>query len=269
VLSPDLLAASFKKLPHTIRHLEGGISVGFENIGPDSEEVSKPHAHEPAYFSMLVHGDCQEQIEARTHDLMHWDLAYHPPGEVHARRPRTKIYGAFGMLVPAPLLNRLESELGRRVEPARAVAAPSFGRSLAQEWLNTGPVSDLALTSIFYETLARAGAAECNEPGIPSWLRQARDLIHDDREATLAKIADAVGISAPHLARQFRKTFRVSVGDYSRTIRLEEAMMQLRNSQACIAQIAVQTGFSDESHLNKAFKSKFGMTPGAYRKSWN
>ncbi|MEO1086944.1 MAG: AraC family transcriptional regulator, partial [Acidobacteriota bacterium] len=37
-------------------------------------------------------------------------------------------------------------------------------------------------------------------------------------------------------------------------------------SRRPIADIAVEAGFSDQSHLTRAFKAAFGITPGAWRR---
>jgi AraC-like DNA-binding protein len=53
---------------------------------------------------------------------------------------------------------------------------------------------------------------------------------------------------------------------YLGLVRLERARALLHTS-APIAQTAVASGFSDQSHLTRFFKRVYGVTPGAYAKA--
>lgn len=51
---------------------------------------------------------------------------------------------------------------------------------------------------------------------------------------------------------------------YQRHWQLMQAKRSLHTDQP-IADIAIAYGFYDQSHLNRAFKQTFGVTPGQYR----
>ena len=55
--------------------------------------------------------------------------------------------------------------------------------------------------------------------------------------------------------------------DYVRTHRLHLASRRLLETEQSIAMIAVDTGFSTPSHFGDIFLSRFGMTPGEYRRA--
>jgi AraC family transcriptional regulator len=48
-------------------------------------------------------------------------------------------------------------------------------------------------------------------------------------------------------------------------LRLEAAKQLLASSPLPIAQIAMELGFSDQSHFTNAFKRRIGVTPRSYR----
>lgn len=78
-------------------------------------------------------------------------------------------------------------------------------------------------------------------------------------------LARQVGISPFYLIRGFREQIGLPPHSYQRHWQLMQAKRSLRSNQP-IADIAIAHGFYDQSHLNRAFKKAFGVTPGQYRK---
>ena len=68
-----------------------------------------------------------------------------------------------------------------------------------------------------------------------------------------------------HLAREFRRFQRCTIGEYIRQLRIERACRQLHASDEPLATIASAVGFSDQSHFSRTFKRLIGMTPAGYR----
>jgi len=101
----------------------------------------------------------------------------------------------------------------------------------------------------------------------PSWLMQARDLLHGrfNDSLNLVEIAHTVGVHPTHLARTFKKHYRMTVGEYVRRLRLDWATRQLCETQDPIAEIALGAGFYDQSHFSHLFKQHTGFTPAEFR----
>ena len=55
-----------------------------------------------------------------------------------------------------------------------------------------------------------------------------------------------------------------------RDLRLQRAARQLeaRGSGVTVTDVANRWGFCDASHLDRAFKARYGMSPTAYRESF-
>lgn len=71
------------------------------------------------------------------------------------------------------------------------------------------------------------------------------------------------GLSPFHLSRIFSKYTGVPPHTYQTQIRLKKATDLLASGMS-IAEVASETGFCDQSHFQRAFKKKFGITPGQY-----
>lgn len=72
------------------------------------------------------------------------------------------------------------------------------------------------------------------------------------------------GLDRFTLARQFKALFGTSPHRYLMMRRLQHARHFLQTGRA-LADVAVATGFSDQSHFNRRFKDAFGMAPGQWK----
>jgi AraC-like DNA-binding protein len=88
---------------------------------------------------------------------------------------------------------------------------------------------------------------------------------HYDQDLSLTEFATEFDCTPYHLIRFFKRSVGLSPHAYLIQLRLEKAK-QLITSGSNIVDAALDTGFTDQSHLTRHFKSKFGVTPGAYRR---
>ncbi|WP_226889832.1 AraC family transcriptional regulator [Nostoc sp. MG11] len=100
-------------------------------------------------------------------------------------------------------------------------------------------------------------------------LQQAIDYIHThlDRELSLEQIAAVIHISPTYFASLFKSATGISPHQYVIRQRVKRAKMMLLKTDLAIANIALQVGFSSQSHLTQQFKRFTGMTPKQARPS--
>jgi AraC family transcriptional regulator len=231
-----------------------------------------PHAHDTASMNIVVQGGFLERIGKRERSYARGHVAFVPAGMTHSQ-----LFGASGarqiIFRPQDCWLDYLADCGTNLADAPHLTAPAFrrfGDRLLEEMHNTDGFSPAAREGMLLEIVAafgRAGAAARSRAVPPPWLRAARDFLHDNacNAPTLAETARAAGRHEIHLAREFRRYYGVSVGDYSRQLQTEDAARLLRESRAGISVIALDCGFSSHSHLCRAFKAHFGVTPAQYR----
>lgn len=88
---------------------------------------------------------------------------------------------------------------------------------------------------------------------------------HIDTPLSVTDIAKRLGHSKRQLERHFRTALDISPQAAFLKIRLSLAHHQIRNSDKSVAQIAVDCGFCDSSHLSRMFRRSFGLTPNQLR----
>lgn len=98
-------------------------------------------------------------------------------------------------------------------------------------------------------------------------MRRVRDLI-EDRLAdnlSLEAIAGEVGVSSRSLSRACLRQWGTTVHQYVLSRRVERAKNLLLSTDLTVTSIALDTGFSSQSHLATAFRRVTGLTPKSYR----
>ncbi|MEX2151957.1 MAG: AraC family transcriptional regulator [Gemmatimonadaceae bacterium] len=124
-----------------------------------------------------------------------------------------------------------------------------------------------ALAMMLLSGATRSKYREENGNRPPPWLLRARDLLNDEWRNTvrLTDVAREVGVHPAHLARTFSAYFGESIGSYLRKLRLNWALAQLTARDGPIAPVALEAGFSDQSHFTRECRRHMGVTPAAYR----
>jgi len=121
---------------------------------------------------------------------------------------------------------------------------------------------------LFLQTLLRQQTKEEQPLHSETLAHDIRAFIDKDRlfELTLEDIAKNFHIGTFHLIRLFKKSFDMTPHQYILSQRLNRAKALLLKDES-IAEVALECGFSDQSHLYKYFKEVFGISPKAYQES--
>ncbi len=101
----------------------------------------------------------------------------------------------------------------------------------------------------------------------PRWLKQAREFLdaHFSDNFTFSDVAVSVGVHPVHLAREFRRHYKCTLGEYTRQLRIDFACRELAKPNSSLVEIALASGFSSQSHFSTIFKRLTGVTPADYR----
>ncbi|SDQ75472.1 GlxA family transcriptional regulator [Pseudovibrio sp. Tun.PSC04-5.I4] len=117
--------------------------------------------------------------------------------------------------------------------------------------------------------------AEKPQPGIPLDLKTQNPIVQRallvmqqniDTPISIQEIAKRMGKSKRQIERYFRLSLDTSPQVAFVNIRLDLARHFLETGQKSIAQIAVDCGFCDSSHLSRMFRRRYGCTPQVLRR---
>ena len=111
------------------------------------------------------------------------------------------------------------------------------------------------------------GVQAANLPRDPFASRAAGAMRADPkRRWTVAALARVAGLSRAAFARRFTRDFGVPPLRWLAAHRLELARQRLLESEDGLAGIAAGVGYESEFSFSKAFKRRFGVSPGAFRR---
>jgi AraC-like DNA-binding protein len=86
-----------------------------------------------------------------------------------------------------------------------------------------------------------------------------------NRHITREQAADEANMSESHFARLLKEKTGLSFTELLNRTRLDRAAELLRQTDMEIIQVAMETGFSDQSYFTRVFHKQFRLTPGQYR----
>ncbi len=96
-------------------------------------------------------------------------------------------------------------------------------------------------------------------------LLQTPEFIYDQK-IKLEQFAQRVAVNSTYLNRYFNQEYGCSFLQYLTSLRIEQAEMLLRDSNAEIGDICYNTGFNSPSAFHKAFKTRYGCSPSEWRR---
>lgn len=164
----------------------------------------------------------------------------------------------------------LHSPIGENPNYFTGGRLAQLATKIYQEFCHSDDVSPMIIEGLTLEILGEAtrSAKRIRQNSFPRWLIQAREFLNERfrDNLSLAALAAEVGVHETHLAREFRRFYDCTVGEYVRRLRIDYACRRLSDSNLSLTEIALAAGFFDQSHFARNFKSQTGITPHEYRK---
>jgi len=139
------------------------------------------------------------------------------------------------------------------------------------------PLDRLALDQIAMVLGAHALQTHCGTPkfeaaaqrGLEAWQKLRAEEMLCARltgDITVKELAIACSLSESHFARCFRKTFGTSVHQWLIRLRIEHAKKLLSETKKTIAEVALLSGFFDQSAFTRTFSKIERMSPSRWRR---
>ena len=110
---------------------------------------------------------------------------------------------------------------------------------------------------------------EAKSAKLARWQEQcAKELIAANLSGniTLTDLAKACGLSIRHFTSAFRGSTGMSPHTWLLQRRVDKAKQQLAFSRRLLAEIALDCGFADQSHMTRVFHRAIGMAPSKWRR---
>lgn len=243
-----------------------------ESLYPPSSRMPR-HSHDLAHISVVLQGAYTEHYGQKNRLGEPSVLVLHPPDEDHYVTFHNAGARIFSVHIKSQWLEHIRDYSKVLESPAdfRGGCPTWLAIRIYREFQEMDQVSPLMIESLALEIIATISRrAILPEQKAPHWLAEVREMLHAwlSEDVALRSIAERVGVHPVYIARQFRKHYRCTMGEYVRRLRVEVACREISESNTPLSEIASLAGFYDQSHLTNTFKRLTGMTPAEYRRAF-
>ena len=164
----------------------------------------------------------------------------------------------------------LASEHGTTIHvPGQVTRAGStvLGQRLYREFRHRDTDSSLVIDGTILRLLLADESYGMRSELIPRWLLQIREMLHEEpnRRRSLIDLSRHVGRHPVQISRQFHQHFGCTMSEYIRRIRISHAQSLLSCPDLEISDVALASGFCDQSHFTAIFRRVTGMSPRRFR----
>lgn len=246
------------------------------------EHSFDPHVHDSYAIAVLEEGAERYRYRGAEHVAAAGSFALLNPDEVHTGSRASEQGWRYRVYYPRPeqfqdLLGELELPHG---------SAPMFDGSVhgdvdlvaalgqLHRLLECPAASTLQRQTLWREVMLQLLQRHARVPLVrpvghePGVVARAKELLAAGlaEPPSLEQLAAEVNLSPFHFSRVFRRATGLPPHAWLKQRRLEQARALLRSGCAPL-QVALQLGFSDQSHLSRQFKQSYGVSPGEYRRA--
>ena len=245
----------------------------------DSAACYAPHSHSTLSIGAVDSGESVFSRNGQRQKLVRGDVVLIPAGEVHSCNPVDDGRWSYQMLYLDPawiggvvgemgvfdamVLNRLPSDVAPRRVHERLTQLNECLFSSA-----TDEDKEAALLVFVGDLFAEGRLRRKVRTGEldSARLRAVQALIAERcaESLSLDKLAREAGMSRYHFVRAFSRAIGMTPHAWQLDRRIERARALLEQGMS-LADAALQLGFADQSHFQRAFKQRVAATPGEYR----
>ncbi len=259
VFPPDNVSPERSGLSRAVR--VGGLSIREYRIWPGY--VFPMHSHCRLGFVFVTDGRFTAEMDGVAFDVEPGRALVLPAQELHCETAGA--LGATCLLVEPESPGTMKAALSR----PRALRMREVQGSIEQARLGVFADPSASVGSFFAGVVSLIkDRYQVANHRMPPWLRSAWSRArHEPQDWTVATLAASACVTPETLCRAFIRHFGTTPSECLQANRLESAARQLCSTIRPISSVAFDTGFADQSHLTNRCMARFGMTPGALRRT--
>ncbi len=244
----------------------------FTNLRHAVPKKLPSHAHELAFFALLLEGEYGERYQRQERQFRPFTVHFRPAGIPHQDEVGPHGVRFFEIEIRPSWRQRLSdcsAALDLAHDDCQGGPLLWLGMKMYREFQETDAVDDLIVESLLAEMLSCVARMRRENRVIhpPAWLRRIIEKLTAEysQRLTLDDLSREAGVHPVHLSRVFRKCLGVGIGEHVHRLRIRAACERMLMPEISMAEISLAAGFADQSHFTRAFRRATGMTPAAFR----
>lgn len=244
-------------------------------VSTNSSDCYRQHTHDEYSLGIVDTGSSTFRHPEGTARLTAGTVVMIEPHVPHSCNPQPAERWTYRMLfIQAAWLHNMMARHWQAEGPACALEFLARRVDLAKvtmavdRLLTVSPAMSTHLSEElprFLSNWTRPATAGARLP-VPLELAPAEELLSAAPQTALnvRGLAEACGMHPNKFIREFKRHHGMTPGDYLQDKRVNGAR-RLIGMGAALSEAALEMGFADQAHLQRAFKARHAMTPGRYR----
>lgn len=247
-------------------------TLNFDGITITDTEYTHPyvdwHYHENPYFTFLIQGNMKEGNKKETYDCSTGTLLYHHWEDAHYNTKPNIFTRGFHIEITKDWFEKFQLSKDL-TEGSFNIKNPSIKLLMYQIFKETklnDDSFDLSVHQLLLSLFDQLSNQKVNSEKKPIWVKQIDEILHESftEKLSLNDLSKTIDIHPIHLSRDFQKYFQCNLGEYLRKLKVEKSLKILNDFES-LSEVALECGFSDQSHFIRCFKENLGITPLKYR----
>ena len=188
----------------------------------------------------------------------------YPPGETAPYRLRFLSFKLAGL---RPLFERLRTEFGPIVLMAEHGEAAALMEEIMRRYRQRAFRDRFQETELLHQLLIALHREQVTATQTRDPVEYGRHYLQDHFRSplNLKLVAEKCGVSREHFIRAFTRRYGEPPGELLRRLRMEHAQRMLLATQLPLQEVALACGFADANTFCRAYRLRYGTTPGAAR----
>ena len=231
-----------------------------------SQHMKVPkHEHEHPYISLLTHGLYQEESIISEYDVKSGCSLFRPKGFEHKNE--------IGSLNSFCFNIEIEKKISDKKHYSKISDYVPFERNnleilkIYYGFLND--FSDELLAITVEENLYHLFQQHYSEyiTGRALWVKKIKQEVrlHPEKKYSIDEVSNSLHLHPNYFVRKFKAKTGFTFGEFLLRQRISMGIDLMLHSSKPLTEIAVESGFYDQSHFIRHFKRFFGTTPSHYR----
>lgn len=226
------------------------------------------HSHNNAHITLFLNGGTTEKRKSFSETVGPGSLLFYHSDELHLNQNTLFPSRNINVEIEENLLKELEINESVIEKSVQNVALTKFLiLKIFKETQTADSFSNDTIRMLFSQLLNSNNHLERFEKS-PFWVKSLNELLNDcwNENPNLQDLAQVLHLNPITISKHFPKYFGCTLGEYMRRIKINRSLSLIQSSSENLTEIALQCGFSDQSHFIRTFKNQTGFLPKQFQK---
>lgn len=226
------------------------------------------HSHSNAHITYFLKGGTTEKRKSGNKMVGSGSLLFYHSDELHLNQNTLFPSRNINIEVENHLLegmNLSEGMIERSLE--NGLHAKFLILKIFKETLTADAYSGDSIMMLFSQ-LSDKSLSLKHYRTAPVWIKHVEELLNDcwNENPSLNDLSKVLQLNPITISKHFPKYFGCTFGEYMRRLKVDRSLLLVQDSKNSLTEVAMQCGFSDQSHFIRTFKSQTGFLPKQFQK---